>query len=100
MSSSQNSSSSDARLMPAAYAPLQDVVCRVEVMLGTAAMSVRSCIALRPDTIIPLTKTAGGDLEIVVNGILVARGEVLIVDETTAVRVTEVVAPPSSEGTE
>jgi flagellar motor switch protein FliN/FliY len=86
--------------MPAAYAPLQDVVCRVEVMLGTAAMSVRNCIALRPDTIIPLTKSAGGDLEVFVNGVLVAFAEVVIMDESTAVRVTEVVAPPSSEVTE
>jgi flagellar motor switch protein FliN len=100
MSSSPNSSSSDARLTPAALAPLYDVVCRVEVMLGSAGMSVRDCIALRPDAIIPLTKSAGGDMEVIINGVLVAYGEVVIMDESTAIRVTEIVAPPSSEAVE
>jgi flagellar motor switch protein FliN/FliY len=100
MSSSPNSSSSDARLTAAAFAPLNDVVCRVEVMLASAAMSVRDCIALRPDMIIPLTKSAGGDMEVIVNGVLVAHGEVVIMDESTAIRVTELVAPPSSEAVE
>ena len=80
--------------------PLHDVVCQVDVMLGTAAMSVRDCIALRRDAIIRLTKSAGGDMQVVVNGVIVAYGEVVIVDESTAIRVTELVAPPSSEGVE
>jgi flagellar motor switch protein FliN/FliY len=69
-------------------------------MLGAAAMSVRDCIALQRDVIVPLPKPAGGDLEVVVNGILIAYGEVVIVDESTAIRVTELVAPPSSEAPE
>jgi flagellar motor switch protein FliN/FliY len=50
--------------------------------------------------IIPLTKSAGGDMEVIVNGVLVAHGEVVIMDESTAIRVTELVAPPSSEAVE
>jgi flagellar motor switch protein FliN/FliY len=100
MSSSPNSSSSEARPAADALAPLHDVVCRVEVMLGSAEMSVRDCLALEPDTIVPLTKTAGIDMEVTVNGVLVAYGEVVIVDESTAIRVTELAAPPSSEATE
>lgn len=97
MSSSPNSSSSDAGLTPDVLAPLNDVVCQVDVMLGAAAMSVRDCLALRKDAIIRLTKAAGGDMEVVVNGVVVAFGEVAIVDESTAVRVTDLIAPPSSE---
>ncbi len=97
MSSSPNSLSSEAGLPPDALAPLNDVVCHVDVMLGAAAMSVRECLALRKDAIIRLTKSAGGDLEVVVNGVVLAVGEVAIIDESTAVRVTELVAPPSSE---
>jgi len=95
MSSSPNSSSSDARLTD--LTPLSDVVCQVEVMLGAAAMSVRNCLALRRDAIIRLTKVAGGDMQVIVNGIVVAYGEVVILDESTAVRITELVAPPSNE---
>jgi flagellar motor switch protein FliN len=100
MSSSQNSSSSDARPPAEVYAPLHDVICRVEVMLGTAAISVRDCLSLRADTVVPLDKAAGLDMEVKVNGVLVAYGEVVILDESTAIRVTELAAPPSSEATE
>jgi flagellar motor switch protein FliN/FliY len=100
MSSSPNSSSSNEPGTADPFVPLHDVVCRLDVMLGTAAMSVRDCIALRRDSIVRLTKSAGGDMDVLVNGILVAHGEVVIMDETTAIRVTELVAPPSSEVSE
>jgi flagellar motor switch protein FliN/FliY len=100
MSSSPNSSSSDERPSADTFVALHDVVCRVEVMLGSAAMSVRDCIGLHRDAVVRLTKAAGGDLEVVVNGVLIAYGEVVIIDESTAIRVTEIVAPPSSEGVE
>jgi flagellar motor switch protein FliN len=110
MSSSPNSSSSSvatttatATATPTPLAPgvdltpLNDVVCQVDVMLGGASMSVRDCLALRRDAIIRLTKSAGGDMQVLVNGIVVAYGEVVILDESTAVRITELVAPPSNE---
>lgn len=100
MSSSPNSSSSEPSLSIDAFVALNDVVCRVDVMLGSAAMSVRECIGLHRDAIVSLPKPAGGDLEVIVNGILIAYGEVVIVDESTAIRVTELVAPPSSESAE
>ena len=100
MSSSPNSSSSDEPVTADPLAALHDVVCRIDVMLGSASMTVRDCIGLRRDAIVALPKSAGGDLEVVVNGILVAYGEVVIVDESTAIRVTELVAPPSSEASE
>ena len=100
MSSSQNSSSSETPLIAGDFTPLNDVVCRVDVMLGSAAMSVRDCIGLRRDAIIRLSKSAGGDMHVVVNGVVVAYGEVVIMDESTAIRVTELVAPPGTEGGE
>ena len=84
----------------AAFAPLNDVVCQLEVMLGTSAMSVRECVRLRRDSIIRLNQLAGGDLRVVVNGIALALGEVVIVEDSTAIRITEVLAPPSSEVSE
>jgi flagellar motor switch protein FliN len=98
MSSSPNSSSSEARPPADVFAPLHDVVCHVDVMLGSAAMSVRDCLGLRPDSVIRLTKPAGGEMDVAVNGVLLAQGEIVIVDESTAIRVTEIAPPPSSEG--
>jgi flagellar motor switch protein FliN/FliY len=100
MSSSPNSSSSSPAATADPLAPLHDVVCQVDVMLGSAAMSVRDCLGLKRDAIIKLTKAAGGDMQVVINGIVVAYGEVVIVDESTAIRVTELVAPPSNEAGE
>jgi flagellar motor switch protein FliN/FliY len=100
MSSSPNSSSSSPAANADPLAPLHDVVCQVDVMLGSAAMSVRDCLGLKRDAIIKLTKAAGGDMQVVINGIVVAYGEVVIVDESTAIRVTELVAPPSNEAGE
>jgi flagellar motor switch protein FliN/FliY len=100
MSSSQNSSSSELAALPPAvdvFAPLYDVVCRVDVMLGTTTMSVRECIRLRRDSVVRLSQSAGGDMQVVINGIVVAHGEVVIVDDSTAIRVTEVLYPPSTE---
>ena len=82
------------------FTPLNDVVCEVDVMLGTAAMSVRECLGLRREAIIRLTRIAGADMQVVVNGVVVAYGEVVIVDESTAIRITELVAPPSNEAAE
>jgi flagellar motor switch protein FliN len=100
MSSSPNSSSSEPRQALDGFAPLHDVVCHVDVMLGTAAMSVRECLGLRPDSIIRLTKPAGGEMDVTVNGVAVAIGEVVIMDESTAIRVTDLLPPPSNEGAE
>ena len=100
MSSSPNSSSSDRGVTADSLAPLNDVVCQVDVMLGSAAMSVRSCLGLKRHEVIRLSEIAGGDMLVVINGIVVAHGEVVIIDESTAIRVTELVAPPSNEAAE
>jgi flagellar motor switch protein FliN/FliY len=109
MSSSPNSSSSsepprhpaqpDPRqdVAPGALVPLHDVVCRIDVVLGTASMSVRECLRLRPQNVIRLAQSAGADMQVIVNGIPVAHGEVVIVEDSTAIRVTDVLAPPSAE---
>ena len=92
MSSSSNSSSSNASLLP-----LSDVVCDIDVLLGTATVSVRECLHWKRNSIVRLRQSAGSDMQVTINGVVVATGEVVIVDDTTAVRVTEILAPPSSE---
>jgi flagellar motor switch protein FliN/FliY len=92
MSSSSNSSSSKSSLVP-----LSDVVCHVDVLLGTATVSVRECLHWKRNSVVRLQQSAGSDMQVTINGVTVAIGEVVIVDDTTAVRVTEILAPPSSE---
>ena len=96
MSSSLNSSSSSEAAADG-LTPLHDVVCSVDVVLGTALMSVRDCLNMKRHTLIRLNQSAGGDMQVVVNGIAVASGEVVIIDNSTALRVTDILPPPSSE---
>jgi|SRR5687767_12440163 flagellar motor switch protein FliN/FliY len=97
MSSSQNLLSSSDAADP--LAPLHDVTCQVDVVLGTASMTVRQCLSLKRDSVIRLSQSAGSDLQIVVNNIGLALGEVVIIDSSTAVRVTDILPPPSNEAT-
>jgi flagellar motor switch protein FliN/FliY len=97
MSSSQNSSSSSDRPAGATLTPLHDVVCTIDVILGFSSMSVRDCLRLQRDSIVRLEQSAGEEMQVIVNGINVARGEVMIVEDSTALRVTDIVPPPSSE---
>jgi flagellar motor switch protein FliN/FliY len=76
---------------------LGDVSCSVDVWLGTARISVRDCLHMKRHSVIPLEQSAGSDMLVVVNGVLVAHGEVVIIDDSTAIRVTEIATPPSAE---
>jgi flagellar motor switch protein FliN/FliY len=67
---------------------------RVEVPLGHAHLEVRDVLALRPGTVLPLDRTTGEPLEIVVNGTTIARGEVRVQGERFAIRVTEILGAP------
>ena len=95
MSSSPISSSSSEVRHP--LAGMLDVVCHVDVVLGTGTISVRDCLKLQPRSVLRLEQSAGADLEIRIHGVTAARGEVVIVDDSTAVRITEIVPPPSGE---
>ena len=79
------------------YASLSDVTCEVAIVLGTGRMSVRECLYLKPKTVIPLEQPAGSDLHVRINGVLIAHGEVAIVDDSTNIRLTSIVPPPSAE---
>jgi flagellar motor switch protein FliN len=101
MSSSPNSSSSSDTASKtselADLAPLYDVPCEVSVVLGTGRVSVRQCLYLKPKTVIPLAQVAGADLQLLVNGVPIATGEVAVLDDSAAVRLTHIVPPPSTE---
>ena len=69
---------------------LKDVRVSVSVDLGEAHLAVRELLALTTGSVVPLNKLAGEPVEIRVNGALLGRGEVVIVDGAVHVRVNEV----------
>jgi flagellar motor switch protein FliN len=95
MSSSPTSSSStDAT---ATYAGMLDVTCRVEVIVGTGSITVRDCLKLQRDSVVRLAQPAGSDLQVTVQGVPTATGEIVIDDDTTSVRISSVLPPPGAE---
>lgn len=72
---------------------LLDVVLNVNVELGRSSMSIKDILALGPGSVVELDKLAGEPVDVFINSTLIARGEVVVVDEKFGVRVTEVVSP-------
>ena len=94
-SSPSSSSSSNAAASPAtAFQQLLDVVCPASVVLGTGTITVRQCLALDRNSLVELTQSAGEDLLLDVNGVLIARGEIVVVEDGAALRITEIAPPP------
>jgi flagellar motor switch protein FliN/FliY len=88
-----SSSSSDRDRLDALVEPLADVVCSVSVQLGTGRLSLRQLMSLTRDSVIRLSQSAGEDLQVVVHGTPIASGEIVIMDDSTALRITQICAP-------
>ena len=72
---------------------LLDVPMRVTVELGRTKMTIKEILGLGEGSIIELDKLAGEPVDILVNDKLIAQGEVVVIDENFAVRVTKIVSP-------
>ena len=70
---------------------LREVELGISVELGRSRMTVREVLGLAPGAVVELDRPAGSPVDVLVNGTLMARGEVVVVDDEYAVRVTEVV---------
>lgn len=70
----------------------------VQVVLGQARMPIASLMKLGPGSVVPLDHKVGEPVDVVVNGRLVARGEVVLLEEDTerfGISLTEIVGPGS-----
>ena len=70
-----------------------DIPLSVTVELGRSKMLINDLLQLGQGSIIELTKLVGDPLEVLVNDKLVARGEVVVVNEKFGVRLTDIVTP-------
>ena len=75
---------------------ISDVNVHVRVELGRSRMCVEDILKLGPGSVVPLESLTGDPLDIFVNDRLVARGEVLVVNDKFAIRVTDVITPQKS----
>ncbi len=70
---------------------LHGVDMEVTVEIGRTRMTVRDLLGLSPGAVLELDRAAGSPADLLVNGRLIARGEVVVVDEDFGLRVTEIV---------
>jgi flagellar motor switch protein FliN/FliY len=70
-----------------------DIPLEVTVQLGRTQMLVNDLLKLGQGSVIELEKMAGETLEILANQKLVARGEVVVINEKFGIRVTEIISP-------
>jgi flagellar motor switch protein FliN/FliY len=79
------------------FALFRDVSCPLDVVLGVGTISLRRCLALERGSVVRLHQSAGEDLQVMVNGVRIAHAEVVIIDETVAVRLTHFAGPIGRE---
>jgi flagellar motor switch protein FliN/FliY len=82
-----------AVLPPGGMKVLYDVEMTLTAEIGRARLPIREVLGLTPGHVLELDRTAGSPADIMINGHLIARGEVVVMDEDYAVRVTEIVDP-------
>lgn len=70
---------------------LMGVPLEISVEIGTAKRKVKDILDFTQGTIIELERQAGAPVDVVVNGNLIARGDVVVIDDNFAVRITEIV---------
>ena len=70
---------------------IMDVPLEVTVELGRTSKSIQDILDFAPGTIIELNKIAGEPIDVLVNGKYVAKGEVVVIEESYGIRITDIV---------
>ncbi len=72
---------------------LKDVELDLRIELGRTELLIEDVLKLREGSVVALDKLAGDPVDVLVNGRLVARGEVLVLNDNFCVRIAEILAP-------
>jgi len=70
-----------------------DVPITLSLEVGSASMSVRELLQLNQGSVVELDRLAGEPMDVLVNGTLVAHGEVVVVNDKFGIRLTDIVSP-------
>ena len=79
---------------------VRDIPLEVTVELGRTRLLIRDIMDLSAGSIIELDKIAGEPVDLFANGLLVARGEVIVIDDNFGVRVTEIITAKERDAAE
>lgn len=75
------------------YERILDIPVTLTVELGRTKMAIRSLLQLAHGSVVDLASMAGEPLDVLVNGMLIAQGEVVVVNDRYGLRLTDIVTP-------
>ncbi len=70
-----------------------DIPVQLTVELGRTKMPIKNLLQLAQGSVVELTGTAGEPLDVMINGFLIAQGEVVVVNEKLGIRLTDIITP-------
>lgn len=70
-----------------------DIPVRLSMEVGSTSISIRKLLQLNKGSVVELSRAAGEPLDVLVNGTLIARGEVVVVNDKFGVRLLDVISP-------
>ncbi|WLI76309.1 flagellar motor switch protein FliN [Kosakonia sp. H02] len=70
-----------------------DIPVKMTVELGRTKMTIKELLRLSPGSIVSLDGLAGEPLDILINGYLIAQGEVVVVSDKFGIRITDIITP-------
>lgn len=70
-----------------------DIPVRISMEVGNTQISIRNLLQLNQGSVIEMDRLAGEPLDVLVNGTLIAHGEVVVVNEKFGIRMTDVISP-------
>jgi len=88
--SSNTRPSEDAELN---FDVIMDVPVHISMEIGRTEINIRNLLQLNQGSIVELDRLAGEPLDVLVNGTLIARGEVVVINEKFGIRMTDVISP-------
>jgi flagellar motor switch protein FliN/FliY len=70
-----------------------DIPVQISMEVGSASITIRNLLQLNQGSVIELDRLAGEPLDVMVNGTLIAHGEVVVVNDKFGIRMTDVISP-------
>jgi flagellar motor switch protein FliN/FliY len=89
----QNAGASNGKSADVNLDLVLDVPVRVSLRVGSTEIAIRDLVKLVEGSVIALDQDASAPMDVLVNGTLIAHGEIVVVDDRFGVRLTDVVSP-------
>lgn len=83
----------EPRAMPPDLDVILDIPVTISMEVGSTPITIRNLLQLNQGSVIELDRLAGEPLDVLVNGTLIAHGEVVVVNEKFGIRMTDVISP-------